>query len=68
MLITVGCLALLIAIVAIRDVTQRKHSITRNFPVLGHFRYFFEEMGQPFRQYLFAGDMEERPYNRVTRL
>ena len=24
-------------------------------------------MGQPLRQYLFAGDLDERPYNRVTR-
>jgi hypothetical protein len=41
--------------------------VTRNFPVVGHFRYFFEEMGQPLRQYFFAGDLEEKPYNRVTR-
>jgi len=66
-LITLGFLALVIAIVAVHDLTQRKHAVTRNFPVIGHLRYFFEEMGQPLRQYLFAGDLDERPYNRVTR-
>jgi hypothetical protein len=56
-----------IAVIALHDLTQRKHAITRNFPVLGHVRYWFEELGQPLRQYLFAGDLDERPYNRVTR-
>ena len=66
-LITLGFLALVVAIIAVHDLTQRQHAVTRNFPVIGHFRYFFEEMGQPLRQYFFAGDLEERPYNRVTR-
>jgi glutamate synthase domain-containing protein 2 len=66
-LIVLGFLALAVAIVAVRDLTQRSHAVTRNFPVIGHFRYFVEEMGQPLRQYLFSGDLEERPYNRVTR-
>ena len=66
-LIALGFLALVVAIIAVRDLTQRHHAVTRNFPVVGHFRYFFEEMGQPLRQYFFAGDLEERPYNRVTR-
>ena len=66
-LITLGFLILLVAIIAVHDLTQRQHAVTRNFPVIGHFRYFFEEMGQPLRQYFFAGDLEERPYNRVTR-
>ena len=66
-LLILGFVLLLIAIIAVHDLTQRNHAVTRNFPVIGHFRYFFEEMGQPLRQYLFAGDLEERPYNRVTR-
>jgi glutamate synthase domain-containing protein 2 len=66
-LIVGGFVILALAVVAVRDLTQKKHVVTRNFPVIGHFRYFFEEMGQPLRQYFFAGDLEERPYNRVTR-
>jgi glutamate synthase domain-containing protein 2 len=56
-----------VGLVAIHDLTQRKHAITRNFPVIGHFRYWFEELGQPLRQYLFAGDLDERPYISLTR-
>lgn len=66
-LIILGFLVLVVAIIAVRDLTQRQHAVTRNFPVMGHLRYFFEEMGQPLRQHLFAGDRDERPYNRVTR-
>lgn len=66
-LIIFGFLALVVAIIAVHDLIQRKHAVTRNFPVIGHCRYFFEEMGQPLRQYLFAGDRDERAYNRVTR-
>ena len=65
--IALGFLALVVAIIAVRDLTQREHAVTRNFPVIGHFRYWFEELGQPLRQYFFAGDLDERPYNRVTR-
>ncbi|MGH9219135.1 MAG: glutamate synthase-related protein, partial [Vicinamibacterales bacterium] len=63
----VAGIVLAVLVLAVRDVTQKKHAITRNFPVIGHLRYFFEELGQPLRQYLFSNDLEERPYNRVTR-
>ena len=53
--------------VGVYDILQKKHSIRRNFPVLGRFRYLLERLGQPLRQYFFANDLEERPYNRVTR-
>lgn len=49
------------------DRTQKSHSILRNFPVLGHFRYFFEYLGEFFRQYFFANDREELPFNRADR-
>src|SRR5688572_14378701 len=51
----------------IRDVTQKKHSVLRNYPVVGRLRYFFEQLGEYFRQYFFAGDREEMPFNRATR-
>ena len=37
------------------------------FPVIGRFRYWFEELGEYFRQYFFANDREEMPFNRATR-
>ncbi len=51
----------------IRDVTQKKHGVLRNYPVIGRLRYFFEELGEYFRQYFFSGDRDEMPFNRATR-
>jgi len=56
-----------IAIVFIQDITQKKHTVLRNFPVIGHLRYFFEKQGEYFRQYFFMNDREELPFNRATR-
>lgn len=68
----IGTLIALIAagalvFVFIRDVTQKKHSVLRNYPIVGRLRYFFEELGEYFRQYFFAGDRDEMPFNRATR-
>ena len=49
------------------DRNQKQHSILRNYPVIGHLRYFFENMGVYFRQYFFAGDREELPFDRAHR-
>ncbi|MEP7261999.1 MAG: FMN-binding glutamate synthase family protein [Usitatibacter sp.] len=51
----------------IQDVTQKKHAVLRNYPVIGRLRYFFEKQGEYFRQYFFAGDRDEMPFNRATR-
>ncbi|MES9936600.1 MAG: FMN-binding glutamate synthase family protein, partial [Sedimenticola sp.] len=61
--------ALVIAVIVtyIYDVTQTKTAIRRNYPVIGHFRYFFEHLGEFFRQYFFAMDREELPFNRAQR-
>ena len=34
------------------DVIQRKHTILRNFPIVGHFRYWLEHIGPELRQYI----------------
>src|SRR4030095_10295087 len=51
----------------ISDITQKKHGVLRNYPIVGHLRYFFEELGEYFRQYFFSGDRDEMPFNRSTR-
>ncbi len=51
----------------IADVTQTKQAIRRNYPVVGRFRYMFEHLGEFFRQYFFAQDREEMPFNRSVR-
>lgn len=53
--------------VAVRDVTQRRHALLRNFPLLGHARYALEALGPELRQYIVAGNDEERPFSRDQR-
>ncbi len=60
-------LLLVVLFVFIQDITQKKHGVLRNYPVIGHLRYFFEQLGEYFRQYFFAGDRDEMPFNRATR-
>jgi glutamate synthase domain-containing protein 2 len=49
------------------DRFQTKSTLRRNYPVLARFRYLFEHMGEFFRQYFFAQDREEMPFNRAER-
>ncbi len=49
------------------DISQTKDSVRRNFPVLGRFRGLFSHLGEFFRQYFFAQDREEMPFNRAER-
>lgn len=56
-----------IVVLYIVDVTQTKQAIRRNYPVIGRFRYLFEYLGEFFRQYFFAMDREELPFNRAQR-
>ena len=65
--LVVGAGVLAIIVLFLLDVTQTKHAIRRNFPVVGRFRYLFEHLGTFFRQYFFAMDREEMPFNREQR-
>ncbi len=51
----------------IYDLLQKKHTIWRNFPVLGHFRFFLEFLRPEIQQYFIANDQEELPFNRELR-
>ena len=55
------------AAVAAHDVLQREHALLRNFPVIGHARYLLEAIGPELRQYVVAGNDEERPFSRDQR-
>ena len=57
----------LLAIVVIYDLTQTKHAILRNFPIVGHFRYMLEAIGPELRQYIVTSNNEERPFSRDER-
>ena len=63
----IGSALLAVVVIYIIDVTQSTQAIRRNYPVIGRFRYWFEEMGTFFRQYFFAMDREELPFNRAER-
>ncbi|MCF6200081.1 MAG: FMN-binding glutamate synthase family protein [Hyphomicrobiaceae bacterium] len=63
----VGLVLLALIILFVIDVTQRKDAVRHNFPVIGRFRGLFIHLGEFFRQYFFAMDREEMPFNRAER-
>lgn len=63
----IGIGILVVAVMYVVDRTQTSHAVRRNFPVIGRFRYVFENLGEYFRQYFFAQDREEMPFNRAQR-
>lgn len=63
----IGLFIAALIIIYISDKFQTKHTIRRNYPVIGRFRYYFEHLGEFFRQYFFAMDREELPFNRADR-
>ncbi|AHM03162.1 Ferredoxin-dependent glutamate synthase [Roseibacterium elongatum DSM 19469] len=65
--LVIGFVALLAVIVFLIDRTQTGDAIRRNYPVIGRFRGLFTTLGEFFRQYFFAMDREELPFNRAQR-
>lgn len=51
----------------VHDVRQTRHSVLRNYPVIGHLRFFFEFIRPEMRQYFIEGDNEAAPYSRQQR-
>lgn len=49
------------------NIFQKKHTILRNYPLIGYIRYIAESLGVYFRQYFYARDREELPFNRAER-
>ncbi|MEZ7984218.1 MAG: FMN-binding glutamate synthase family protein, partial [Pseudomonadales bacterium] len=66
-LLALGALIITVIFLYIIDKRQTAHTVRRNYPVIGRFRYLFEHMGEFFRQYFFAMDREELPFNRAER-
>ena len=56
-----------VVVLFILDVNQHEDAIRRNYPVIGRFRDLFTMLGEFFRQYFFAMDREELPFNRAER-
>jgi len=63
----VAVLSGLLAVVVVYDLVQRKHTILRNFPIIGHLRFLLETIGPELRQYIVTGNDEEKPFSRDQR-
>jgi hypothetical protein len=66
-IVVIGLFALWMVYAFVVDVSQTKQAIRRNYPVIGRFRSLVECLGEFFRQYFFAMDREELPFNRAQR-
>ena len=62
-----GIVMLVLVVMFLQDILQKENSVRRNFPVIGRLRYFLQDLGIYLRQYFFANDREEMPFNRITR-
>src|SRR5690349_21933480 len=56
-----------LALVGLSDLTQRRHSILRNYPIIGHARFLMEEIRPEIQQYFVESNTDGRPFDRVTR-
>ena len=63
-----GWILIFLILVAIRDIFfQKDHTISHNYPIVGHLRYWLESIGPEMRQYFVANNREELPFNRIER-
>jgi glutamate synthase domain-containing protein 2 len=60
-------IAAALVLIGIWDLLQTKHSILRNYPIVGHARFLLEDAGPELHQYLVEDDTDGRPFNRDTR-
>ncbi|MFV2002958.1 MAG: FMN-binding glutamate synthase family protein [Paracoccaceae bacterium] len=67
LVLAIGLVLATVVVLFVIDIRQSKDAVRQNFPVLGRFRGLFIAMGEFFRQYFFAMDREEMPFNRAER-
>ncbi|SDR91498.1 Glutamate synthase domain-containing protein 2 [Paraoerskovia marina] len=63
----VGAVGAGVAALATWDLLQKKHTILRRYPVVGHLRYLMEDIRPELQQYFIERDWDGRPYSRDTR-
>jgi len=56
-----------LALVGLVDFAQPRQAIRRNYPVIAHFRFFFEFIRPEIRQYFIEADNEHLPFSRTQR-
>lgn len=62
-----GWVLIVLVVISLKDILQKKHTIRHNFPLVGNIRYWLESIGPEMRQYLVANNREELPFNRSER-
>lgn len=64
-----GCIILvfLLLVLGFYDMIQKKHTILRNFPVIGHMRYLLEMIGPEINQYFVESNTDGKPIDRNHR-
>lgn len=67
MLWPVALLCLVLGVIGVVDLTQTNQSIRRNYPILGHLRFFLEFIRPEIRQYFFESNTEAAPFSRNQR-
>jgi glutamate synthase domain-containing protein 2 len=65
--IVFAILLVALSVLYVYNIFQVKHSILRNYPIVGYLRYFFESFRPEFRQYFFESDLDGKPFNRRQR-
>jgi glutamate synthase domain-containing protein 2 len=60
-------LCLFLVGLGLRDVRQSRHSVLRNYPVIGHLRFLLEFIRPEMRQYFIESDNEAAPFSRQQR-
>ncbi|AIL76028.1 FMN-binding glutamate synthase family protein [Acinetobacter baumannii] len=56
-----------LSLLGLYDVLQNRHSILRNYPIMGHFRFLFEDIRPEIRQYFIEADQDALPFSRMQR-
>ncbi len=56
-----------LCLLGLYDLVQARHSLLRNFPVIGHVRWIAELVRPEIRQYLVEADEEAAPFSRSQR-
>ncbi|HVY16691.1 MAG TPA: FMN-binding glutamate synthase family protein [Rhodopila sp.] len=65
--VLIAMLLLALVVLYVYDRRQTRHTLLRNYPIIGYFRYFAETLGEYMRQYQYLPDWSERPFNRLER-
>lgn len=60
-------LFLVLSVIGIADQVQKKHAILRNYPIIGHIRFWLEYIRPEIRQYFLESDSEKLPFSRNQR-